>query len=108
MLLSGDRPAILPAVLPAVLPLPRAQARLCHVPMPACPLTCPSPPPPPPGNYDTYVQTRSEQDENQMKKFKWEQVRTAPLLPCYVAHLQNNKSFEYIAESNYVGRMGAG
>ena len=25
------------------------------------------------GNYDQYVQTRAEQEENQMKKWKWEQ-----------------------------------
>ena len=25
------------------------------------------------GNYDQYVQTRMELEENQMKKFKWEQ-----------------------------------
>ena len=25
------------------------------------------------GNYDTYVRTRGELEENQMKKFKWEQ-----------------------------------
>ena len=25
------------------------------------------------GNYDTFVQTREEQEENQMKKYKWEQ-----------------------------------
>jgi ATP-binding cassette subfamily F protein 2 len=25
------------------------------------------------GNYDQYVQTRAEQEENQMKRYKWEQ-----------------------------------
>ena len=25
------------------------------------------------GNYDTYIRTRREQEENQMKKYKWEQ-----------------------------------
>ena len=25
------------------------------------------------GNYDAYVQTRSELEENQMKKYRWEQ-----------------------------------
>jgi len=29
------------------------------------------------GNYDTYVKTRSELEENQMKKFKWEQEQIA-------------------------------
>lgn len=27
----------------------------------------------PPGDYDTYVRTRAELEENQMKKYKWEQ-----------------------------------
>lgn len=25
------------------------------------------------GNYDQYMQTRAEQEENQMKRYKWEQ-----------------------------------
>lgn len=29
------------------------------------------------GNYDTYVQTRMELEENQMKRFKWEQGQMA-------------------------------
>ncbi|KAK9866992.1 hypothetical protein WJX84_007582 [Apatococcus fuscideae] len=29
------------------------------------------------GNYDTYVQTRSELEENQMKKYRWEQDQIA-------------------------------
>lgn len=29
------------------------------------------------GNYDTYVQTREEQEENQMKKYQWEQDQIA-------------------------------
>ena len=28
---------------------------------------------PPPGDYDSYVQTREELEENQMKQYKWEQ-----------------------------------
>jgi ATP-binding cassette, subfamily F, member 2 len=27
------------------------------------------------GNYDTYVRTREELEENQMKKYKWEQAQ---------------------------------
>lgn len=30
-------------------------------------------PPCPAGDYDTYVRTRAELEENQMKKYKWEQ-----------------------------------
>jgi ATP-binding cassette subfamily F protein 2 len=29
------------------------------------------------GNYDQYVQTRAELEENQMKKYKWEQDQIA-------------------------------
>lgn len=29
------------------------------------------------GNYDTYVRTRAELEENQMKKYKWEQEQIA-------------------------------
>ena len=29
------------------------------------------------GNYDTYVQTRAELEENQMKKYRWEQDQIA-------------------------------
>lgn len=29
------------------------------------------------GNYDQFVQTRAELDENQMKKYKWEQEQIA-------------------------------
>ncbi len=29
------------------------------------------------GNYDSFVQTRSELEENQMKKYKWEQDQIA-------------------------------
>ncbi len=29
------------------------------------------------GNYDQYVMTREENEENQMKKFKWEQEQIA-------------------------------
>ena len=62
--------------------LPRSRASTCP---PLCThtlehtlrhtLTPPSPHPP--GDYDTYVRTRSEQDENQMKKYKWEQEQIA-------------------------------
>jgi len=41
------------------------------------------------GNYDQYVQTRMEQEENQMKKYKWEQDQ-----------IQNMK--------NYIARFGHG
>jgi len=41
------------------------------------------------GNYDQYVQTRMEQEENQMKKFNWEQNQ--------IAHMKN-----------YIARFGHG
>jgi len=41
------------------------------------------------GNYDQYVQTRMEQEENQMKKFRWEQDQ--------IAHMKN-----------YIARFGHG
>ncbi|ESO10220.1 hypothetical protein HELRODRAFT_190415 [Helobdella robusta] len=41
------------------------------------------------GNYDTYIQTRFELEENQMKKFKWEQDQ--------IAHMKN-----------YIARFGHG
>ena len=31
------------------------------------------------GNYDQYVQTRSELEENQMKQYKWEQEQIASM-----------------------------
>jgi len=41
------------------------------------------------GNYDSFVQTRMEQEENQMKKYKWEQDQ--------IAHMKN-----------YIARFGHG
>lgn len=34
------------------------------------------------GNYDAYVQTRLELEENQMKKFRWEQDQIAHMKVC--------------------------
>jgi hypothetical protein len=33
--------------------------------------------PPPAGDYDTYIRTRAELEENQMKKYNWEQEQIA-------------------------------
>jgi len=30
-----------------------------------------------PGNFDQYIMTREENEENQMKKFKWEQEQVS-------------------------------
>jgi hypothetical protein len=47
-----------------------------------------SPRPDPPtlktGNYDSYVQTRAELEENQMKKWKWEQEQVSDNHICFV------------------------
>lgn len=37
------------------------------------------------GNYDQYVKTRLELEENQMKRFNWEQDQ--------IAHMKVNKAF---------------
>lgn len=34
------------------------------------------------GNYDSYVQTRYELEENQMKRYKWEQDQIAHMKVC--------------------------
>jgi len=39
------------------------------------------------GNYDQYVQTRIELEENQMKKYNWEQDQIAHMkVPCSLVH----------------------
>jgi len=39
------------------------------------------------GNYDQYIQTRLELEENQMKKFNWEQDQ--------IAHMKVSESLIY-------------
>jgi len=39
------------------------------------------------GNYDQYVQTRLELEENQMKKYNWEQDQIAHMKVCALACL---------------------
>ena len=36
------------------------------------------------GDYDTYVRTRAELEENQMKKYKWEQEQVGACCCCLV------------------------
>lgn len=36
------------------------------------------------GNYDTYVRTRTELLENQMKRYKWEQDQLADMKVYYI------------------------
>lgn len=40
------------------------------------------------GNFDQYIRTRSELEENQMKRYKWEQDQISSMkVRCYFANL---------------------
>jgi len=42
------------------------------------------------GGFDTYIRTRGEQEENQMKKYKWEQEQIANMkVPFAPLHTTN-------------------
>lgn len=49
------------------------------------------------GNYDQYVKTREELEENQMKRFNWEQDQ--------IAHMKVNEGAHVVRSFHYAGWM---
>jgi ATPase subunit of ABC transporter with duplicated ATPase domains len=43
------------------------------------------------GNYDQYVQTRAEQEENQMKRYRWEQEQISHMKVGALGHHDRQK-----------------
>ena len=44
------------------------------------------------GGFDTYIRTRGEQEENQMKKYKWEQEQISHMKVCLHLHQLENSN----------------